>query len=285
MSAPREGTIDLGYWVVGFVDLLGQRAALARLQSLPSEDDAAAMAHLRAALRDSLGATLGLRKVFDEFETAGRAAANVGLDGLNAHQLARAKAITGRRVDRIFWSDGIVLASPLKTAGGHNPILALWDLLCMAGGAALLQLAKCHPVRGGIDVGLGTWVDGQVYGPVVASAYGLESERAGYPRILVGSSLLVYLEAQLQSAAESIEDQFRQHMASAIQSMLAQDFDGEWIVDFAGAAFERFFPNVVPTNRRAALEFARRSRSEFDGRDVRLFERYSKLVRYLEARL
>ena len=50
------------------------------------------------------------------------------------------------------------------------------------------------PVRGGIDIGVGVDLyPNEVYGPVAASAYKLESEVADYPRIVIGSGLLDYV--------------------------------------------------------------------------------------------
>jgi hypothetical protein len=68
-----------------------------------------------------------------------------------------------------------------------------------------------------------------------------------------------------------------------------RDFDGEWIVDYAGPHAHQLLLNkgVGPAVLADARAFAHRARDEFRrGTDVeasKLFDRYSQLVRYLDA--
>src|SRR5208282_4925267 len=80
---------------------------------------------------------------------------------------------------------------PLRSDGSDLvPIISVCSVLSAAAVVMLMSLANKHPLRGGIDVGLATDIGPQeIYGAALGSAYRLESEEAGYPRIVIGDEL------------------------------------------------------------------------------------------------
>lgn len=58
----------------------------------------------------------------------------------------------------------------------------------------LITLALQHPMRGGIEFGIGLqWGENEVYGDALSEAYRLESKLAERPRILVGKRCVKFL--------------------------------------------------------------------------------------------
>ncbi len=89
------------------------------------------------------------------------------------------------------------------------------------------------------------------------------------------------------AAKEEVERQ----MASRLLGVVAKDEDGEWIVDYAGPKAKEFIAGNLDAREIGMFPpvraFAHRCRSEFQQQGVqgeKLFGRYSKLVRYLDAR-
>ena len=75
----------------------------------------------------------------------------------------------------------------------------------------LITLGLQHPMRGGIEFGLGLDLgDGEVYGEALADAYRLESKLAKRPRILVGKRCISFLR--------DVDVQFRD----------SKEHDGTW---------------------------------------------------------
>jgi class 3 adenylate cyclase len=180
----------------------------------------------------------------------------------------------------------------LKPEHDHAvPILAVYDILCTCAALMLVQLALGRPIRGGLDVGTGVEVDGELFGASLVKAYRLESKEAGYPRLLVGQDLVNYLQTSTHAPGSQLERQFERMLAASCLRLLAADTDARSILDYAGpqmrdilrghldSATERMFAD--------ARAFAHTSRSEYqrqgpDGQ--KLFQRYSQLVPYLDAR-
>jgi hypothetical protein len=152
----------------------------------------------------------------------------------------------------------------------------------------LVQLAKGRPIRGGLDVGVGAVVDGELFGAGLVKAYNNESERAKHPRVVAGKDLIQYLDAKSHDPGTDFKAQFERGMAHQVRDFLIEDFeDGEWVLDYAGPKMRETMLNPETSQMLvAARAFAHNSRLEFQARgNQKLFERYSKVLRYLDARI
>jgi len=130
------------------------------------------------------------------------------------------------------FSDGFVLFMHIDSEH-HNPLMAFYKLMTMTAIIYLLSLAKRTPVRCGIEIGTGTVVENEIYGPVVALAYRLESEVASLPRIVVGNGIKSYLEAYNNQYENSNDPIFKISMESC-ETMLTTDYDGQLIINALG---------------------------------------------------
>jgi hypothetical protein len=132
-------------------------------------------------------------------------------------------------------------------------------------------------------------LDGEYFGAGLVKAYRLEKEQAGHPRLVVGDGLVAYLRTCGTPHGPEIELQLEARLAAKCTTFLARDEDQKWILDYAGKG-ARDLLSAHPSSEifANALAFAREARGEFQKdpsqRGVKLFERYSKLVRYLDAR-
>ena len=295
MEVTTDSAVTHGYWLVAFVDLLGQQEAFLKTDYLPDGQDPVARAAFIAMVKSSVGVVRTLRKVLDCFRqglATSAADPRSPLVDLPPEILTRANAMLERRVKETRWSDGVMLSCALQPDEGHAiPILGVYDILCTCAALMLVQLAIGHPIRGGLDVGTGMVVDDELFGAAIVKAYRLESQRAGHPRLVVGHGLLNYIRTSTQAPGAEPERQMERRMATGLSGLIMRDEDGEWIVDYAGPRAREFIlgslsASDIPVFARART-FASRSRTDFRERGAdgaKLFERYSKVVRYLDAR-
>jgi hypothetical protein len=284
-SGDEKASYTAGYWLVAFVDLLGQKEAFLRTDYLPKTADAEKVNAFIAEVRASTGVILNMRKFLSMFRT-GLAGGTDVLDDLSPEQREVADRLRKTRVREFRISDGVILACPLMPEDGHYPIRGVYEVLATCVFLMSAQLAAGRPIRGGIDVGTGIEIDGELFGSALVKAYVLESNIAKHPRLVVGQDLVNYLNTSRQSPLSGIEGQYERKMAADGLQLFKQDVDQQWIVDYAGPTARQRLPLLINMLKPAA-EFARRARADFqlrsDAEGRKLFDRYSTLVRYLEA--
>ena len=283
-AATRSFTVQL--WAVGFLDLLGQRAALRKMDFLPEGNDDVRKAKLVEAVVGSVGVIENFYRLYQVFGEGGVRSTDDPIPGVppDAQKLVREWLSTDLRHAR--FSDGLMVYSSLVASPQHSPVAALFRLVCASGALMLTSLAWGHPIRVGLDVGTGIEVErGQLHGPAVVKAYELESRAAEYPRVVVGDTLAEYLQVQAAQTGDA-RTRFDAGQAARVRAMLAQDMDGQRIVDYMGKAFRaQAASEIQPKIVHDAQQFAQRSLEAFqrDGNQI-LAARYDRLVRYFEGR-
>ena len=168
--------------VVAFIDHLGQRARLRRLDSLVNPYDAPD--EVQAALKDGAGRVKLARDHFTKWFTALEAQPPTR----DIHPLAH---------DIIGFSDSIAISAPVSGAIDAEMAASRLHVFLFSIAAMMLTcLANTTPLRAGIDVGDGLrgMFPREVYGPVTVSAYDLENKYAKYPRAAIGCGLMRYLD-------------------------------------------------------------------------------------------
>ena len=284
-----QSEICIGYWLVAWLDLQGIRRKLLETDFLPG-DDAAAQARLIAGLKASVGCVRTMREWLQKFFEGKATVDPEGkvFAGLPPEFAAEAQRLRRTRVRRDAMSDGVIVACPLEPEDGHFPTRGVFDGITACMTLMLVQLGAGRPIRGGLDVGTGLEIDGELFGAAFVKAYELESKRAKHPRLLVGQGLVDYLRASLQTPGEEFERQLERKLANdMLDGLVKRDEDGEWIVHYAGPFARKLAPTYWPDLLDRARAFARTSRAQFslgtDNESRKLFERYSKLLRYLES--
>jgi hypothetical protein len=105
------------------------------------------------------------------------------------------------------------------------------------------SLAEGKPFRAGIDIGYATELKyGDVFGPAAIKAYEIEQKIAGYPRIVVGDTLLDYLDCLQKKrdpylGKDEEDKEACKNMAECCLRMIGIDVDGRRIIDYLGGEF------------------------------------------------
>ena len=277
--------MDYGYYLIAFLDLLGQRPRLRELRELPtSQED---LARTVEVLRHTAGVVLWLRDAFDKLiQEYTKPAGLIATLPTDKRQLAQELAHC--KVEYRGFSDSLIIAVQLANNDDHcTPMNGVYG--CLFGAAALftLALAKRHPLRGGIDVGLGLRLSkGEVYGPALERAYSLETSVAGYPRVVIGEELWTYLREVESQPTSTLHARLASQIANECQRLIAQDSDGYRVLDYMGDAVRLAVPDEIATQVEQAYRFVisqcRHWRAE---RSDKLLHRYDCVRAYMESRL
>lgn len=132
-------------------------------------------------------------------------------------------------------------------------------------------------VRGGITTGQ-VFCDGaMIFGPGFNRAYGLESEFAIYPRIVVGPEAFHDLRSDARLRAEHHDTVDEIHY---LRGFLKRGDDGLWFVDYLAAMrYELddpdFYPALISRHRSLVIDNAARA-----GASLRVLQKYLWLARY-----
>ncbi len=162
--------------------------------------------------------------------------------------------------------------------------------------------AQKIPLRGASCIGTGVEDDDiGFYGPALAEAYHLESELADYPRIVISDPLSDFIKlCPLEQTG--IADKYIQDFFKICQSLIAQDADGQTIIDYLGKGSRELFSNS-PTLAGAHRDCVNKSREFVEAEFYRLCimeasrpraeekprtspaEKYVRLKSYFESRI
>jgi len=268
----------LGYHLVAFLDVLGQRD---KFRGLKMPTNAQEEDEVKEVLRQTAGFVAELRTVFQtQFEVFEAGALNMRR---HTKQPLR-PSFTG-------FSDSFVTSVPLREEGYElMPVVTVFSALSAACIVMLTALASKHPLRGGIDVGLATEIGpGEIYGTALERAYLLECKVAKYPRLVIGDELWRYLngtlahfEGQTTPVSKAITAVVKKTLL-----MIATDTDGQRILDYLGpVAVENARPEHRHLMVQPAYNFVLAEQKRvFAKGDPELIGRYVLLRSYFESRL
>ena len=241
MADQISNPLNATNYCLGFLDLLGQREAMGGQGLLPTmetDDDENAF---QAIVIDTIGP---IRRVQKDIDNLLDYVCNPDTDSpvrakLPEEQRPIWDEMQRSGIKRQSWSDGLVVFESLGNQNIKCPMNGVYAIFVASGMICFLGLAGKQPVRGAIDIGWGVELHpGEVYGPVMTRAYELESEIAQYPRIVVGSDVLQFLERQLNHKTEDAFSQMNYRIAELCSKMLIRDVDGYMILHYLGSAFQ-----------------------------------------------
>ena len=283
----RNNNLTLGHYVVGFMDLLGQQEYLRSLSVLPLSNDPKELDKIKIELKKTYGAVVGMRKFFNEsFEGFKRKPKK--LVGFYTQQKQEYASLDNNPIKIQSFSDSMVIFMPLKTDTLKLPVRGVWGIFGAAATTFLCCLAIGHPIRGGIDVGLGMDITkNEIYGPALSRSYSLESRIASYPRIVVGDELIKYLEALSSQTPNDNVSEISKTMSRQCLNCLVIDDDGYPIIDYLGQSYLDLFGQVIDTSvitkaHKQVLKFCEKFQSE---KNTKLAFRYALLRNYFKDRL
>ncbi len=276
-------TINIGYYFVAFIDIVGQRDKLKQLVSLPS--NAAENQDVARILLESSEYVKDLRGQFDTlFEAAAKPTGL--LDRLKPEQ----RAWVEQRKRTILWrrgfSDSYFMTVPCwyeSSWGAHS--LAIYGSMFSICGLFIWSLAREKPFRGAVEVGLGTEISKEeVYGPVNVRVFELEKD-AGYPRIIVGKGLLNHLDDLEQRCSDNLEGRHTKKSIQDCRNLITTDHTDTLILDPMGKGVKSVPGAVAPEMIEHAYKFVVSQEEFFSKSDKKLHGYYCHLRKYCESRL
>lgn len=289
-----KDNINYYYYLVAFIDVLGQKEAFRDLENQSLEDNHPKLieAHKQTALFiDTL--RNGFKDFFDAYTTEKEPSIQV-----DPTKMDQFKAMLKSNLKHQRFSDCIQAYVSLHTDQYHsNAINGVFGTMLACGGMLLLSLAMKKAFRAGIEVGIGTELDnGEIYGPVLYKAHELENKVAEYPRIVIGQELINYLKTLANKhqrlLAQTKEDvELCKLMATNCLKMIVRDLDGVPILDYLGNEFLKSinenseqaekFKNVFNLALQfIELEYAKRKQTG----DKKLALRYYLLLNYFKTK-
>jgi len=280
--------MNIGYYAVCFIDVLGQQDRLRVLRGLPDQTDAAQMAAFVQALEGTYGVVSGTRKLFLNFFKSYSAERRTDVSALTAEQRKQYSKMTNNPIHTASFSDSVLAFTSLADHDNKVPVSGLYGFIAAACSTTLLSLTAGHPVRGGIDIGIGMEIEeGEIYGPCLSRAYTLESRISQYPRIVVGQECLNYLNVTLRQEPKDVYAQVAIEIARGCLDLLTVDNDGNAIVDYLGKAFKSSIAHSLdPRTVKDAFENVIRLSEECRRTgDTKLAFRYTLLRNYFQHRL
>jgi hypothetical protein len=293
-GAATESGSTVSFWVVAFLDLLGYSSVLDKIDvfPFPTKGDE------RQSLEKAFARAIRLRRRLIHEVDAFLASVNKMPDLGHLPPQSRAK-VAGLHMTRLVRSPGpdhIILACSLLPRADHFPLRAVFNLVCAAAVATLIQLSlgaddpeDTLPVRGGIDLAVGMLLEPEdfLYSAALARAYRLESRKAVYARTVAGERLIHFLNQQVESAGSGPDGKFQQGLAERIRGMFFRDRDGAIVLDFFGDYVCKNLPHERAQEiASAAWLYVRRAHAyHASAGDDAVTAKYGWLLEYMRPRL
>jgi hypothetical protein len=269
-NAMEDKTHRLGYHLVIFLDVQGQREKFKGLRLPKTSEEHAAV---QEVLKHTTGFVVGLRAAFRK----NFAAFEAGISGKVGYLQPRL----------VGFSDSFVVSVPLAPVNGDmEPLVRIFAALSAASTIMMTAFASKHAVRGGIEVGLGVEIGPEeIYGTALGDAYELESTFAKYSRVLIGKIFWDYLSA----AGREFHARKADALCAMVQKIMGLTAveNEERYLDYIGEVMSQLAkPGEAKIMVQPGYDFIVAEHERFiAAKDERLAERYGKLRGYYESRL
>jgi hypothetical protein len=283
-QANKSDPVFQDYLIV-FLDILGQRRILREIRELPTNDNE------KEAFLDKIRQTLGkvdkLRNAFRDFFNASNSyIPNTAL----VPPEHREEFIASQKSEAYFYgfSDSIIVAVPLMSNDENSTAVnGVYSALVATCGIDFISLAAKITLRAGLDVGIGTQIEGQeIYGPALERAYFIESNLAEYPRFVVGKELINYLLWVENQQCKTRLGLVAKEMAKFCREMIIRDTDGRFMLDFMGEKSKETAGNSIDAEVvRLARDFVVSQYQKYvKAENDKLSSRYFRLLNYINSR-
>lgn len=280
----------LSYYVVLFLDLLGQREIIRSLEDLkPLQDDKDAYYR---RFGEAAGKVWGVRACLAQWIDA----------------CLRDTPPNGRDMPKVklqMFSDTVIAYFAVDEEN-PNCFLAMRAFVIATAVTMIHALAAGVPMRGGLDYHVATDISdqnassntiasgGDLWGPAPTLAYELAEKQAGYPRIRIGDNLPEIIQTLAERASTRLKDNPESaprvsdpiEAAKQVISIMAKDpNDNKNILDYLRFRLWHQSDQQLHEFLRQAYQFAVSQHEQFlgNGGDT-LAERYRKLLYYMESR-
>lgn len=273
------------HYLVVFIDILGQRGSLREIKDLPT--DFTEREKFIKKIQETIGKVNVVRGAFRDFFNAARAHTP---ETKIVPTEYREEFIASQKSEEYFYgfSDSIIIAVPLRSDDENcTAVNGLYSAFVATSGISLIALSAQITMRGGLDVGVATQIEGrEIYGPALERAYFLESNLAEYPRFVIGKELFNYLHWVENQPCKTRLGEVAKTIAKLCREMIVLDTDGRPMLDFMGERAREASDNLVKAEEvKSARDFvASQYKRHFDEENHKLSSRYFRLLKYINAR-
>ena len=275
----------MGWYVVAFLDLLGQQNLLSKITALPNIENQAEVTDFKQKVAEFYKPLYGLETFFKtgikSFKEGQQNEKGFSPSGVEILQQLRSTPIFYRH-----FSDSLIVHIPLSDNLGKFQCHAIYGVLTAAALTVLSCLVHSWAIRGGIELGLAMDIgEGEIYGPALARAYRMESRVAQYPRIVIGEELIRYLRKIAEQEAKTVDERAHAYLANKSLGLLEVDEDGCTFLDWLGSDIISSLGNPKKLVNSAYNFIIRESVTHKKARNSKLAFRYALLRKYIESRL
>ncbi|NIM20850.1 MAG: hypothetical protein GTN64_00275 [Candidatus Latescibacteria bacterium] len=152
----------------------------------------------------------------------------------------------------------------------------------------LYGLDQGFPFRSGIAIGAGwSTEEGDIYGPVVAEAYRLESEVAIYPRVVLSDSLVDWLSSfDGRSYSTDVEMRVALALRDLCLDSVMKDKDGPFAIDYLNPRMLESLGGSQNVSEpiRGMKQFVDEMIGIYNG-EPKILEKYVWVRNYIESRI
>lgn len=276
-----------GWYLVVFVDILGQQHLLRQIQGLPNKSDKTQIQEFGDLLKKTVGTVKLFRELFEKF-FEGAKKHNIDTKPLTPEQRKLYEQSKSNPLGSHMFSDFVALFLSLRDDINKFPMGGVYSALTSAASTFLAMLAGSHVVRGGIDIGIGVEVsEGEIYGPALSRAYELESRIALYPRIILGDEIVKYIQIHRARSEDDVFSRMNKELAELCSTLITIDDDGYPFLDYLGEGFKqniakRLDSNIVERAFEFVISESERCRK---AKNTKLAFRFTLLRDYFEHRM
>ncbi len=273
------------HYLIVFLDILGQRSILREIRDLPTNEEEKEV--FLDKIRQTVGKVDRLRNAFSDFFKA--SSSHIPNTDLVPPE-HREEFIASQKSEVYFYSfsDSIIVAVPLMSDDENcTAINGVYSALVATCGIGFISLAATIALRAGLDVGIGTKIEGQeIYGPALERAYFIESNLAEYPRFVVGKELINYLLWVENQQCKTRLGLVAKDMAKFCREMIIRDTDGRFMLDFMGEKSKETADNSIDTEVvNLAYDFVVSQHQKYvKAENDKLSSRYFRLLNYINSR-
>jgi hypothetical protein len=282
---------DWCYYIVAYLDVLGQKAVFNRLCPIKSGNEIDD--RLKQEISENLYYLKTLRDTLNSYFIGYTSdePSNVNINPAFQNQFNQ------MRKSEIFFqyfSDSVIAFVPLKFKTFYSVVVnGVWGVMAGCCMAMLGSLSTEHAIRGGIEISWGTRLEsGEIYGPALNKAYSLESKIAKNPKIIIGDGVWNFLR--------SVSDKVRQHpkqipkdidycqiIANRCLNLVLDDIDGCRILDYLGPGFlelQKNSPEFYQLYEESKQFVVNSFKKYSEEGNSKLAEKYRYLVDFFQSR-
>lgn len=271
-------TQTINYYLAVYIDILGQKNNLRKITSLPkNNEDEKKFSEL---LKNTAGKVKTLHDNFNAmFETQTKET-KLDISKLTPEQQKIFKEARDPKLETLKFSDTIILYFTLNKKENITPFQSVYSALASTANVMILSLMKNTPLRGAIDIGIGTNLkESGLYGPILNNLHHMESKIAEYPRILISNNLVNMLqngEEDLKNKTDHLSN-IEKTMINNTKPLIRHDSDSLYILDYMNQPIKEA---LKKEHYNKILDFIEQEKRSFK-ENKELLSMYNKLKSYI----